>query len=566
MNWKSILRFKCVGVVLALALTVTIPVGYVAATERDYDWDRDHGSCDHSDHVVAPTDKGPVVGLRTETMNEFLGIPYAAPPVGALRWQPPQPPPRWRGLRDATQFASHCPQPASPFGLPSTTEDCLYLNVYTPADHKDRHHDDHHYYYHEDHHGYPVMVWIHGGALYVGESDDYDPTKLVDQDVIVVTINYRLGILGYLAHEALRSDGASGNYGFMDQQAALDWVRRNIKNFGGNRDKVTIFGESAGALSVHTQLASPLAAGLFDRAIIQSGAYQLNTALQGTAEARGSAFATRAGCSTAVDVAACLRALPVATLLSDSGASQIAAPNVDGKVLTQTIGAALQSGQFNRVPVMEGSNHDEWRLFVAMYFELVTEVPTSDANYAARVSASFGGLLAGPTAIIVGQYPTANFASPSIALGAVGTDGIFACNSRTSIRRMANFVPVFAYEFNDQNAPELFLPPNTVSGMPYAAAHASEIQYIFNLTPSALVSNPPPLDADQERLSRDMVSYWTYFARKGDPNSRHTPDWPQYNRNADLFQSLIPPTPTTESGFASDHQCAFWGVFLGTGN
>jgi para-nitrobenzyl esterase len=488
-------------------------------------------------------------------MDKFLGIPYAAPPVGALRWQPPQPPTRWHGLRDATQFANHCPQGPSPFGLPSTTEDCLYLNVYTPADPKG--------WYHEDHHGYPVMVWIHGGALVVGESDDYDPTKLVDHDVVVVTTNYRLGILGYLAHPALTAEqgGASGNYGFLDQQAALDWVRRNIKHFGGNPDNVTIFGESAGGLSVHTQLASPLAAGLFDRAIIESGAYQLNTASHATAEGRGSSFATRALCSTAADIAACLRALPVATLLADSGAGAIAAPNVDGKVLTQTIGAALQSGQFNQVPVMEGSNHDEWRLFVAFSFELPTGVATSDSNYAARINASFGGLpLAG---FITPHYPTANYPSPSIALGAAGTDGIFACNSRTSIRRLANFVPVFAYEFNDQNAPQLFLPPDTVSGMPYGAAHASEIQYIFNLPQSGV----NPLDADQKRLSRDMVSYWAHFARFGNPNSFHTPFWPQYDRTADLFQSLIPPTPATEATFAADHQCvSFWGVFLGTGN
>jgi para-nitrobenzyl esterase len=409
------------------------------------------------------------------------------------------------------------------------------------------------------------MVWIHGGALVVGESDDYDPTKLVDQDVVVVTTNYRLGILGYLAHPALTTEqgGASGNYGFLDQQAALDWVQRNIKHFGGNPDKVTIFGESAGGLSVHTQLASPLAAGLFDRAIIESGAYQLNTATHGAAEGRGSSFATRAGCSTAADVATCLRALPVATLLADSGAGAIAAPNVDGKVLTQSIGTALQSGQFNQVPVMEGSNHDEWRLFVAFNFELPTGVATDNTNYAARINASFGGLpLAG---FITPHYPTANYPSPSIALGAAGTDGIFACNSRTSIRRMAKFVPVFAYEFNDQNAPQLFLPPDTVSGMPYGAAHASEIQYIFNLRPA--VTNPPALDAHQKRLSRDMVSYWAHFARFGNPNSFHTPFWPQYDLTADQFQSLIPPQPTTEATFAADHQCvSFWGVFLGTGN
>jgi para-nitrobenzyl esterase len=532
-------------------------MGYVAAGERHSGWDS----------VVAVTDKGPVLGLRTDTMDKFLGIPYAAPPVGDLRWKPPQPEAHGHGLRDATQFANHCPQPDSSFGLPSTTEDCLYLNVYTPADDKGRRHDDHRWL-HEDHHGHPVMVWMHGGAGFLGLSDGYDPTELVEnEDVVIVTINYRLGFLGFLAHPALTAETnyhGSGDYGFMDQQAALKWVQRNIKNFGGNPNNVTIFGESFGGLSMHTQLASPEAAGLFDRAIIESGAYYLNTTSLATAQAVGTAAATAMGCPGQDAVtAACLRSLPVTTLLANQGSAGFTG-NIDNKVLTQPIGAALQKGEFNRVPVMEGSNHDEWRLFVAINFELVPPyIPTNDANYAARINASFGGL---PLAsFIIPYYPLPSPPTPpgpSIALGAVGTDGLFACNSRTSIRRMANFVPVFAYEFNDQNAPELFLPPDTVSGMPYGAAHASEIQYIFNLPQSAL----NPLNADQKRLSRDMVSYWAHFARFANPNSFHTPFWPQYDRTADLFQSLIPPTPVTEATFCADHKCAFWGVLLGTGN
>ncbi|MGO8991284.1 MAG: carboxylesterase/lipase family protein [bacterium] len=550
MNWKSILRFKSIGVVLALALMVVIlPVGYAAAGGVH--------SC--SDNVVAVTHTGSVVGVRTDTMNKFLGIPYAAPPVGALRWQPPQPPAPWHGLRDATQFANHCPQVASPFGVASTTEDCLYLNVYTPADDKGRHHDDHRWL-HEDHHGYPVMVWIHGGALVVGESDDYDPTKLVDnEDVVVVTINYRLGFLGFLAHPALSAEtnyGGSGDYGFMDQQAAFNWVQRNIKSFGGNPDNVTIFGESAGGLSVHTQLASPEAAGLFDRAIVESGAYFLNTTPLATAEFIGTQVATAVGCpGQNAATAACLRSVPVTTLLANEPASITG--NVDNKVLTQPISAALQSGQFNRVPVMEGSNHDEWRLFVVLDFEFPTGVATNTANYSAWVDASFSGALsaAGILSTVVSLYPPSPTAppGPSIALGAVGTDGIFACNSRLAIREMANFVPVFAYEFNDQNAPELFLPPDTVSGMPYGAAHASELQYIFNLPQGNL------LNTNQEQLSQDMVSYWGHFARFSNPNSRFTPFWPRYDSTKDQFQSLIPPQPMTESGFTTDHKCTgFW--------
>jgi para-nitrobenzyl esterase len=463
MNWKVILKFRC-AVVLALAMIVALAAGYATAGEK----------YSGSDQIVVFTDKGPVAGLRTVTMDKFLGIPYAAPPVSALRWKPPQPPEAWQGVRDATQFANHCPQVASPFGRASMTEDCLYLNVYTPADNECQ--------WCEDYHGRPVMVWIHGGALVSGESDDYDPTKLVEQDVIVVTINYRLGFLGFLAHPALSREtsyGGSGDYGFMDQQAALDWVRRNIKYFGGNPDNVTIFGESAGGLSVHTQLASPPAAGLFHRAIVESGAYFMNTTTLADAEAAGTLAATAMGCSA--QTAACLRGLPVGTLLTYEGDDLTG--NVDGYVLTQPINTALLTGQFNHVPVMEGSNHDEWRLFVAYDFELSLGVATNQTTYPIWLDASFGGELSalGILDYVAGvlYLPSSwNPPAPSIAFGAAGTDGIFACNSRTAIRQMANFVPVFAYEFNDQNAPQLFLPPDTVSGMPYGAAHASELQYI----------------------------------------------------------------------------------------
>src|SRR3984957_8075315 len=201
---------------------------------------------------VVGTASGAVRGLASGAVDEFLGIPYAAPPVGALRWQPPQPAASWPGVRDATKFAPHCPQPASPFGQASTSENCLFLNVFTPATGGQ----------------HPVMVWIHGGALVTGESDDYSPAGLVADGVTVVTINYRLGALRFLGPPALAdANGQSGDYGLMDQQAALRWVQRNIAGFGGNPHNVTIFGESAGGLSTLSQVASPQARGLFQRAI-----------------------------------------------------------------------------------------------------------------------------------------------------------------------------------------------------------------------------------------------------------------------------------------------------------
>src|SRR5215471_7966207 len=276
--------------------------------------------------ALVMTDEGAVRGTQTATLREFLGVPYAAPPVGDLRWRPPQPHARWAGVRDATSFGAHCAQGPSAFGVASASEDCLFLNVFAPA----RRGDD-------VEHGAPVMLWIHGGALVVGESDDYDPAMLVARGVVVVTINYRLGALGFLAHPALAAEsarGSSGNFGLLDQQAALRWVRRNIREFGGDGDNVTIFGESAGGLSVHAQLASPLSHGLFARAIDESGAYMPSQPSLATAEAAGSAFAANAGCAS--QTAACLRGLPVATILAKQTGGTTG-PNVDGAILPTTI-------------------------------------------------------------------------------------------------------------------------------------------------------------------------------------------------------------------------------------
>jgi len=300
--------------------------------------------------LVATAD-GLLRGTTAGSDHEFLGIPYAAPPVGNLRWRAPQPAARWKGVRAATSFAPHCPQPGSPFGVASTSEDCLYLNVYAPAGVSLRNR--------------PVMVWIHGGALVTGESDDYNPAGLVRNGAVVVTINYRLGALGFLADSSLaaRAGGPSGDYGLMDQQAALRWVQRNIRGFGGNPGNVTVFGESAGGLSTLSQLVSPGAGGLFQHAIVESGTYALTQASLASAESAGATFAAKVGCTS--NTAACLRSVPVSTILAneDVGGYQ---PNVDGDVLPQSIGTALSSGQFHHVPVIIGTNKDEWRLFVGL--------------------------------------------------------------------------------------------------------------------------------------------------------------------------------------------------------
>jgi para-nitrobenzyl esterase len=492
-----------------------------------------------SQSPVVATDDGPVRGTTVGQMQAFLGIPYAAAPTGDLRWRSPQPNVGWQGVLDASKFAPHCPQVATPFGVASTTEDCLYLNVFTPGKTNNG-----------LPHLLPVMFWIHGGALIVGESDDYDPTSLVAKGVVVVTVNYRLGWLGFLAHPALSAEspqGASGNYGLMDQQAAMRWVQRNIRHFGGDASNVTIFGESAGGLSTHSQLVSPLAAGLFQKAIVESGSYALDQPSLAKAEAGGTAFATGTGCAS--QTAECLRSLPVSAILAAQTPSSIL-PNLDGYVLPQTVRSAFTTGQFNRVPVIEGSNHDEWRLFVAES-EVATGVPLSAAAYVPAIAATLGVPLSIAN-VIAGFYPLVNYSSPSVALGAVGTDAIFSCNARLAARLLSKSVPTYQYEFNDPNAPMVFFPPVS---FPTGAYHAAELSYLFNLrTP---VPNPG-FTPSQQALSNAMVGYWTQFAKSGDPNSADAPTWPPYG-TSDLFESLHPPTPTTGTGFAADHKCAVWG-------
>jgi len=487
---------------------------------------------------VATAD-GAVRGRALTALDEYLGIPYAAPPAGALRWRPPQPPKPWTGTRDATSYAPHCPQPPSPFGRAGTSEDCLYLNVLTPAGASQSDSD------------LPVMVWVHGGALRTGESDSYNPEGLVRHGVVVVTINYRLGALGFLAETALasRPGAPSGDYGLMDQQAALRWVQRNIRGFGGNPKSVTLFGESAGGLSTLAQLISPGARGLFQRAIVESGTYALTQPSLAAAESAGQAFAAKAGCTRTVsarDVATCLRHLPVSTILSNQDPVGYT-PDVDGAVLTRSVKTALARGQFHHVPVMIGTNHDEYRLFVAIIQFLGGRVTA--ANYQAMIASTLS-LPATTASAAAAQYPLGRYPSPPVALGAVATDAVFACHALTAEESMARYVPVYAYEFNDENAPELFLPP---VGFPYGAAHASELQYLFSQT---AVPHPASLSPAQQQLAAAMRQDWTNLARTGVPAAT----WPRFSRTSHQVLSLVPPQPRVETDFAAQHHCAFWSA------
>ncbi|MGA9722960.1 MAG: carboxylesterase family protein [Candidatus Binatus sp.] len=493
------------------------------------------------------TESGPVKGVINGNVAEFLGIPYAAPPVGNLRWMPPQAYGQFPSLLDASSFGSQCTQPDG-----SGSENCLFLNVYVPNFKKDDN---------EHRRAMPVMFWIHGGGLTSGAGSDYDPTPLLaPANVIVVTINYRLGYLGFFAQTALDSEGHdAGNYGLMDQQFAMQWVHNNIAAFGGDPSNVTIFGESAGGHSVYCNLASPTAAGLFSHAISESGSYLLfDTFIQpvvplsvgenpppGSLVPGGDSVASGFGCTTA----ACLRAVSNTDLVSNEPSVLYAF--VDGTLLTETPSQAFAAGTFNRVPVIAGTNHDEYRIFVADAYDLVGNPILTLMQYQEATLLLYGPML-GP--IVEFFYPYMPPPPGGQVLGTSGTDGIFACSARNGDEFLSNFTTTYAYEFNDENAP----PQPTPAGLtfPLGAYHGSEVQYLFDVgfffefTPA------------QKELSQAMVDYWTNFAVSGDPNGGSLPTWSPYATSVDQFQSLIPPTPVVESSgsFNTDHICDFWNA------
>ncbi len=363
-----------------------------------------------------------------------------------------------------------------------------------------------------------------------------------------MTINHRLGALGFLAHPALarHRGGASGNYGLMDQQAALRWVQHNIRRFDGDPGNVTIAGQSAGGLSVLMQLASRGARGLFDRAIVQSGSFGPQQKPLATAEAEGEAFAAKAGCPD--QSAACLRDLPVSALVDNGG--NVIPGVVDGKVLDESVGTALASGRFNRVPIINGTNQDEERLFIALNKSVSggTSVALPEAITPAsypRMIASTFDVSAARAVRIAAEYPVDAYPTAALAFSAADSDANFACPALEMDRGASKFVPTYGYEFNDANAPERFVP---ALGPTPAATHQSELQYLFD-PPNAV---PGTLDPDQEALATTMRHAWTSFAASGAPAG-----WPAFDGHERIL-SLVPPQPQVQTDFAARHNCGFW--------
>ncbi|CAM5311555.1 carboxylic ester hydrolase [Streptomyces spiroverticillatus] len=530
------LRTHCAG--LGLAALVASAAALLPSSAQ---------AAPHAEGPVARTASGAVRGETTREGQQFLGVPYAAQPVGALRWKAPQAAPKWQGVREATRFANKCVQTASwdpGYENPSYTEDCLALNVYAPKQAASQHGK-----------GLPVMVWFHGGGLTAGAGQDVVPDEFARRTgTVVVAVNYRLGAMGFLSAPGLDAeakDGTSGNFGMQDQQAALRWVRANIGGFGGDPAAVTIAGESAGGLSVCTQLASPTARGLFRAGIIESGAYNDCAArTKKTAAEQGTAFAAKLGCTNAKTAVACLRGKSSREILAaQSGFSW--SPVVGGSFLPVQPTAAFKEGKAARVPVLNGANKDEGRLFAFGMFDGQGKPLTPEA-YPLAVKAFFGPL--GDK--VLARYPAAAYSSPTIAIGTAIGDQMFACSALRLDRAMATHNTVYTYEFADRTSPPFASSSPRPDDFDFGAMHVNEIQYLFKHF--GLTS---PFNAEQRRLSDQMVQYWGSFVRGGVPRAAGQPAMPAENRTPGTVLSLKTASAggnTLDGKVGSDHQCDLW--------
>ncbi|WP_084258833.1 carboxylesterase/lipase family protein [Microtetraspora malaysiensis] len=484
---------------------------------------------------VAVTASGKVRGTDQDGIHRFRGIPYAAPPVGERRWLPPQPPSSWTGTRDATKTGPACLQPQAP-DMPKGTpqsEDCLTLEVTTPARPGKKR---------------PVMVWVPGGGFITGAGSIYDPARLVRAgDIVVVTVNYRLGVFGFFAHPEL---GEASNFGLQDQVAALRWVRANIAAFGGDPGKVTLAGASAGAMSTCTLMTSPAARNLFHRAIVQSGscrtAHPAGAMGEGmpaisswhpidTIQGAGQALAGQLACA---DVA-CLRRKSAGELLPYTARFPLLAFGTS--LVPQEPAKVFAAGRQAAVPLLQGNARDEHVEFtLALYPQGITT-----RQYPGLLRTAFAS--AAPQ--VARRYPVRRFPSPTAAASRVFSDSGWICPSWKSGREHARKASTYAYVFADPSAP-------TPSGEPLpahvrpATAHGAETFYLFDF-PDA-----PELSAKQRRLADRIVGYWTTFVRTGNPNRAGSTRWPALGA-ADRALELAPEA-VRPINMKNAHHCGLW--------
>jgi para-nitrobenzyl esterase len=504
--------------------------------------------------VSAPA--GLVQGRDNGDSCAFLGIPYVAPPIGALRWKPPQTLPPWAGIRDATVPPTNCSTINFPAGTLGGVEDCLKLNIWVsdplpsaPA---------------------PVIVWIHTGAFFGASANfpGHDGRRLVEETgVIVVMPQYRLGPFGFLAHAALAAEGpGSGNFGLLDQQAALRWVRDNIAAFGGDPSNVTIAGTSAGGDSVGLQLVSPGSDGLFHRAIVQSGTPTIKWPTHTEAAVQGAAFATALGCTTPATVTDCMRSKTRAEVLvalmqatqqvKETPPRVYWQPVVDGVVIPAQPRELFEGGLFSRVPVMAGTTRDEgWGNFINRSFS----GGPSLAQYEAWVGTEFG-LGAGA---VLAQYPAASFPSPAEAMARVVGDGLFACETQRLARAVSDTHDGTVFVFSYEHVVDELAVGKVIHGV------EGNILFGNRYVPPIFANHV--LDATDEALHAEMAEYWTAFARTGTPNGGTSPGvhWPQFKDPAGLGRGshnyLVLDSNIRPDKRLREPQCDFWsGFFLRT--
>lgn len=472
-------------------------------------------------------DSGKITGLILEGVPEvrvYKGIPYAAPPVGNGRWKPPQPVSPWEGIRPAQDFGPVCPQPQgrsrlSTYTFDTINEDCLYLNVWTAAQKDDRR---------------PVMVWIHGGGNIAGAASlpYYDGAALARKGVVVVTFNYRLGPFGFFAHPLLSKEspqGVSGNYGLLDQIAALKWIQRNIRAFGGDPEKVTVFGESAGALNICCLMVSPLAKGLFHRAIAQSGhAFGRVRHLKETwyrlepMEKQGQRIAKELGVEGAPDPLAALRALSAEKILEASKPSlgvggepgNRFGPVTDGWIIPDDINLLFEQGRQHDVPLIVGANANEGIIFLSN-----SPIKTL-TQYQGAVKALYGKF----AQEVLTLFPAKEDSEVKKALSEVIGDLGFIAGARHFVRAMETVKSkAYFYHFTQKPAGPL--------GETLGAFHGSEIPYVFNHPEKGI--SPP--DEQRRKLAEIISGYWVRFAQSGDPNYPGAPFWPAYEVEKDPY-------------------------------